>query len=64
MLFLRRVREVEPVKAYCGKCQTKVEIKNPVTVAMPQGRALTRGLCPICGTRVATIHLPVQAVRI
>ncbi len=42
-------------QAYCFKCRTKREIKNPVKITLKNGRPATRGVCPACGTRVFRI---------
>ena len=38
------------MEAYCVKCKTKREIKNPVPVFTDKGTPATRGECPVCGT--------------
>jgi len=43
------------MKAYCFKCRTKREIKNPEQVTMRNGRPATKGLCPVCGTKMVRI---------
>jgi len=40
------------VTAYCVKCRTKVEIRNPQKVKLKNGRMATKGTCPKCGTQV------------
>jgi len=40
------------VTAYCVKCRTKVEIKDPKQVKLKNGRMATQGMCPKCGTKV------------
>jgi len=42
-------------QAYCFKCRTKREIKNPVKITLKNGRPATRGSCPSCGTKVFRI---------
>lgn len=43
----------EPILAYCVKCKAKREIASPQAVFMgAQLRAVTRGTCPDCGTRI------------
>jgi hypothetical protein len=37
-------------QAYCVKCKTKREIKNPQSITMKNGRHATKGTCPVCGT--------------
>lgn len=41
--------------AYCMKCRAKVEIKNPQSVKMKNGKPATKGVCPKCGTKVFRI---------
>lgn len=42
-------------QAYCFKCRTKREIRNPSSVKLKNGRAAIRGNCPVCGTKVFRI---------
>lgn len=43
------------VTAYCVKCKKKVEIKNPQKVTLKNGKPATKGVCPVCGTKVFRI---------
>ncbi len=43
------------MEAYCMKCRTKREIKNPRSIVMKNGRPATQGECPVCGTKVYRI---------
>ena len=38
------------LEAYCVKCKTKREIKDPQPVFTDNGTPATRGTCPVCGT--------------
>jgi DNA topoisomerase-1 len=38
--------------AYCVKCKTKREIKDPVFAFNAKGSPVTKGICPVCGTKV------------
>ena len=38
------------MKAYCVKCKTKRDIKDPQAVFTSTGTPATRGACPVCGT--------------
>lgn len=38
------------MEAYCVKCKTKREIKNPQPTFTDNGMPATRGTCPVCGT--------------
>jgi len=42
-------------QAYCFKCRTKREIKNPEKVVLKNKRPATRGTCPNCGTKMFRI---------
>lgn len=41
--------------AYCLKCRTKREIRNPRTVNLKDGRSSSQGTCQVCGTKVSRI---------
>ena len=43
------------VNAYCMKCKTKREIRNPQQITMKNGRPATTGVCSTCGTKVFRI---------
>ncbi|MDO8490770.1 MAG: DUF5679 domain-containing protein [Dehalococcoidia bacterium] len=43
------------MQAYCFKCRTKRDIKNPKQVTLKNGKAATQGVCPICGTKLFRI---------
>ncbi|MGA2820319.1 MAG: type I DNA topoisomerase [Anaerolineales bacterium] len=40
------------MEAYCVKCKTKREIKDPQAVFLANGRPAIRGTCAVCGTRI------------
>jgi hypothetical protein len=42
-------------QAYCMKCRTKKEIKNPKAVTLKNKRPATQGVCPSCGTKIFRI---------
>ncbi len=42
-------------QAYCVKCKTSIEIKNPVNVTLKNGKPAVKGVCPNCGTSVFRI---------
>ncbi len=42
-------------QAYCLKCRSKREIKDPETITMKNGRPATQGTCPVCGTKMFRI---------
>ena len=43
------------VQAYCVKCRTKREIKDPQSVTLKNGKPATKGTCPTCGTNMFRI---------
>ncbi|HLC46029.1 MAG TPA: DUF5679 domain-containing protein [archaeon] len=42
-------------EAYCVKCKDKVEMKDPKSVTMKNGKKAMKGKCPNCGTSVFRI---------
>ena len=42
-------------EAYCMKCKTKKEMKDPQPVTMKNGKPATQGSCPDCGTKLFRI---------
>src|SRR5258706_14594770 len=40
------------MEAYCMKCKTKREIKDPVATFNAKSSAVTTGICPVCGTKL------------
>jgi DNA topoisomerase I len=40
------------MEAYCMKCKTKREIKDPVAQLNAKGSPVTIGTCPVCGTKL------------
>ena len=47
--------ENEMPQAYCVKCKTSIEIKNPQNVTLKNGKPAVKGVCPNCGTSVFRI---------
>lgn len=47
-------------EAYCVKCRKKVEMQNAEQITMKNGKPATRGICPICGTKVFRIGKAAQ----
>ena len=41
--------------AYCVKDKMKVEVQNPQTITMKNGKKALQGTCPKCGTKVFKI---------
>ncbi len=44
-------------EGYCVKCKAKREIKDAKVVTNDKGRRMTKGVCPVCGTKM-TRFLP------
>ncbi len=40
------------MEAYCMKCKTKREIKDPAASFNAKGSPITTGTCPVCGTKL------------
>jgi len=40
------------MQAYCMKCRKKREMKDPRSVILKNKRRATRGICPVCGTKM------------
>jgi len=59
VLYLYRAHsrsvENEMPTAYCVKCKTSIEIKNPQNVTLKNGKPAVKGVCPNCGTSVFRI---------
>ncbi len=43
------------MQAYCLKCRTKREMRNPQPTTLKNGRPATQGTCPVCGTKMYRI---------
>jgi len=43
------------MQGYCVKCHTKREMKNAKSVTMKNGKAATKGVCAVCGTKMYRI---------
>jgi len=43
------------MEAYCVKCKSKREMKNPKQVTMKNKKPATQGECPTCGTKMFKI---------
>ena len=43
------------MEAYCVKCKAKREMVDPVEGATKNGRPITKGKCPECGTTMCRI---------
>lgn len=43
------------IEAYCMKCKEKKEMKNPVEGTTKNGKPITKGTCPVCGSTICRI---------
>jgi hypothetical protein len=43
------------MEAYCMKCKTRRQMKDPNVITMKNGRPATQGVCSVCGTKVFRI---------
>ena len=43
------------IEAYCVKCKAKKEMKDPVESLTKNGKPITKGKCPDCGTTILRI---------
>ena len=43
------------MEAYCLKCKTQREMKDPAAVVMKNGKPATNGTCSVCGTKMFKI---------
>ncbi len=43
------------MEAYCVKCKSKQQMKNPTAVVMKNGKPATTGTCSVCGTKMYKI---------
>ena len=50
--LFRKQERGESIQAYCLKCRSKREMKDPETITMKNGRPATQGLCSACGTKM------------
>jgi len=46
------------MQAYCVKCRTKREMRNPMQIKMKNGKPATTGICPVCSTKMFRIGKP------
>lgn len=51
----RKVLNIMAIEGYCVKCKEKREMTNPVESTMKNGRPITKGSCPECGTTICRI---------
>lgn len=45
----------QAVQAYCVKCRSKREMKDPVETKLKNGRPARKGKCGVCGTNMFRI---------
>ena len=43
------------MQAYCLKCRSKREMRDPQKVTLKNGRPATKGACPVCRTNMYRI---------
>lgn len=43
------------MEGYCVKCRAKRTMNDPEQITMKNGRPATRGVCPVCGTKMFKI---------
>lgn len=43
------------VTAYCVKCKSKRDMKDPQEIKMKNGKPAVQGVCPVCGTKMFKI---------
>ena len=43
------------MEAYCVKCRTQREMKDPKEITMANGRPAVQGSCTVCGTKLTRI---------
>ncbi len=43
------------IEAYCVKCKEKKEMQNPAESLTKNGKPITKGTCPDCGTTICRI---------
>ena len=43
------------VEGYCVKCKEKRAMDKPVESLMKNGKPITKGKCPVCGTTICRI---------
>ena len=43
------------IEAYCVKCKAKKIMKDPVEGVTKNGKPITKGKCPDCGTTICRI---------
>ena len=48
-------KEAKLMQAYCVKCRSKKEMKDPKSITMKNGKPATQGVCPTCGTKMFRI---------
>ena len=43
------------MEAYCVKCRSNREMSKTEAITMKNGRPATRGICPVCSTKMFRI---------
>lgn len=51
------------MEAYCVKCRTKREMKNPVDATTKNGKPVIKGTCTVCGTNLNIIGKTIASMK-
>lgn len=51
----RKVRKTMAIEAYCVKCKAKKTMQDPAESLTKNGKPITKGKCPDCGTTICRI---------
>jgi len=47
--------ELTTMQMYCVKCRQKRDAENVESVTMKNGKPASKGVCPVCGTKMFKI---------
>ena len=50
------------IEAYCVKCKAKKEMQDPVEGVTKNGKPITKGKCPDCGTTICRIGAAKESI--
>lgn len=53
--FVLRLEATMAIEAYCVKCKAKKVMQDPVEGTTKNGKPITKGKCPDCGTTICRI---------
>ena len=54
-LETKKIESLNSMEAYCVKCKTKREIKDPEETIMKNGRNAVKGFCIVCNCKIFRI---------